>query len=1439
MQQNMDMYLESFDSEPYAFEVTKTQADYTSYGFSTDEGVEYQLTFINSPLLGKRCQVIRLGQKMGDAKTFKQILTKFKDPFRVVATLLAIFEEYTQNDNKGKQKHGYGFMIQEKLFGAYAPLVRRVMRLKLRPKFKLYESAYQHEEKWNIKNVNYIYTHRATFPAASVFDGEEGVKVVSGQGTSVEEVELKTTEPVTIPKPVAEPAQPVAAQTKTVKTPKVDKAVQKKAVSTAGAAKVGQVEKPAQAETQAPNQKVNTGGEVNTDTDKEKTLLVDILTGINKEYQADVPTQLIWVKRDMYDIVNGVTLCTMSDAEVDAGVAFSLLDQNEINISDGFDVVHQVPYGPGNLKAHTLLASFIADIAMNVSSGTMIDNGWYIGENRVEMLHFHNTMGKNPNQSILKMYEEIFDILTGGYLEYNSAGNVANLGQLLTSLTMKAPANVTSKEVSIEEPGPKTIADLEYLGGEGDVEFLIKDLGKIVDVPGKKVSLIWAMRGLEDELLEDTAGFYIKDGNVAYSPLMIDDQPYALDAEVDILTEVPYTPNALKAHATVSMFVYHALNNHYAEDWYVEGKKLDMKLACSLFGGDPEGVQLFLSDADFSLKYEDGTTLETSLLQLVDTMTRSADDWHNKTNDGTTGIDPEQETEQEKAVAGGQKLTGMFSTFHVPHETAKKHGMLISVLEDAIGAKTFFHTLSGQKVSKDLEDKFYASAMMDTKYYGELVEPNNQVALARAMLSRALLTGIDPDGFAYRIKVGSAEYTVNLSQTYSSGMGKFNSGDLWKNLVWAFVSSMITDHGANAFEYLVVHDDGNGLSASKTAWAPIRNSLRVVSGVDVVLDGTSSTPAKEVEVPKKEEPKTTFAYISGYTGTVASPYQLTIPSKDNRFLTDAHSVFETSGNTLLVSTPGCEVGGIGDTVWDELKSHDCMMTGVGADEINDFKSMFSGFADTFPGYPSKVLGRMKASTTKFVPKGMFILVAHAMVDDEMGVLIFHDGKFILVKASELRGEMYGPLKGFEYLDSHPGVFGDLIVSGGDAVSATATKGAYSSTIQTSTMATAALVGNKKMEIANVFKVKVGSFVSNQPPVTTKGLAVKDETFEWKYIAKFKNAKLNIGDFTLDADEDPAVLHDKVAGVLGMLTDKAQISVAGDLLKHFCKLSMDSATFMKVSHQHTNGIKNISAVKGYTNGTFTSINKALRGISETDSAITAIKKIDESYGESGIRLPKEMIVFRGQRMSLNALKGMKEGKSFVMWGYTSTSTDCHTALSFSKGHINMYQHAVSKGESDIDSFMGLNPNLTTEDKVPTLMSIKGLDKTLSLVPGEASKYPTECEVILNRGTVLALRKDIKNPLRIYKEACIIHLEVIGEGAQPGLMTESTFQNGGFTMDKNLKFGEHKDATSFEDTFNGDVNRMALLAGAGVNLGASVVDSQADADNLVKWEGDAFE
>lgn len=196
---------EAFNSEPY--EATHNTSDpwRERYTFKEDENHNYRVEIaaankLGLPPFGAKTRVVRIGFNTNNSAVYKPIVTKFKDPKKVIATILGIINNYKTDGLKGSQIQGFAIMIDPRIFGSYGKTFKRIARMYLRQQFNVSESDYT-----PVEDNHFVWIARKGKNFADVFNGS-GITQDVGQA-NVAQAEQPTNEPTQ--------QEPTAAQQET------------------------------------------------------------------------------------------------------------------------------------------------------------------------------------------------------------------------------------------------------------------------------------------------------------------------------------------------------------------------------------------------------------------------------------------------------------------------------------------------------------------------------------------------------------------------------------------------------------------------------------------------------------------------------------------------------------------------------------------------------------------------------------------------------------------------------------------------------------------------------------------------------------------------------------------------------------------------------------------------------------------------------------------------------------------------------------------------------------------------------------------------------------------------------------------------------------------------------------------------------------------------
>lgn len=181
---------------------------------------------------------------------------------------------------------------------------------------------------------------------------------------------------------------------------------------------------------------------------------------------------------------------------------------------------------------------------------------------------------------------------------------------------------------------------------------------------------------------------------------------------------------------------------------------------------------------------------------------------------------------------------------------------------------------------------------------------------------------------------------------------------------------------------------------------------------------------------------------------------------------------------------------------------------------------------------------------------------------------------------------------------------------------------------------------------------------------------------------------------------------------------------------------------------------MKAVKKYTGSAYANVNRYLRGIpleageNEQDQ-IDLINDIDKAFMMYGVKLPRNFKVYRGASASMADIEALNKYDSIPLNGYSSVSTKPQIAEDFTQiqDQRDVIAGQVAAANGDNDQLSQQHFGSKQGNKI--LYSIDRLDRCLSLLARDASKFANEEEIILNRGTEVVLKGGDKLSQKVYR------------------------------------------------------------------------------------------
>lgn len=157
-----------------------------------------------------------------------------------------------------------------------------------------------------------------------------------------------------------------------------------------------------------------------------------------------------------------------------------------------------------------------------------------------------------------------------------------------------------------------------------------------------------------------------------------------------------------------------------------------------------------------------------------------------------------------------------------------------------------------------------------------------------------------------------------------------------------------------------------------------------------------------------------------------------------------------------------------------------------------------------------------------------------------------------------------------------------------------------------------------------------------------------------------------------------------------------------------------------------------SIGAYTSTAYSFINDFLIGLDTADSTVrTHIDNLDEAFINNPSRLPKGTTLYRYQGLTNELAATFLETGVFYFNNYVSTS--------LLVPGLNYITQAINKDTGF--TFANNDDNIETlgkQARVRVRFVITNADKIGVIIPGSSSDFPTECEVILPRGTMFKLQ-----------------------------------------------------------------------------------------------------
>lgn len=147
---------EAFNSEPYPVEYS-VSGQTERYIFEEDPTHQYRIEINKADRsipLGRDVRTVWIAHK-NSGRVYRPIIGKFKDPRRVIATVLDVLNKYKDEGRLGSRVKGFAIRLQGQNFGAYAGFVNKIAKMYLRQQFDVKQDpVYDSENDANLVLIN-------------------------------------------------------------------------------------------------------------------------------------------------------------------------------------------------------------------------------------------------------------------------------------------------------------------------------------------------------------------------------------------------------------------------------------------------------------------------------------------------------------------------------------------------------------------------------------------------------------------------------------------------------------------------------------------------------------------------------------------------------------------------------------------------------------------------------------------------------------------------------------------------------------------------------------------------------------------------------------------------------------------------------------------------------------------------------------------------------------------------------------------------------------------------------------------------------------------------------------------------------------------------------------------------------------------------------------
>jgi hypothetical protein len=287
------------------------------------------------------------------------------------------------------------------------------------------------------------------------------------------------------------------------------------------------------------------------------------------------------------------------------------------------------------------------------------------------------------------------------------------------------------------------------------------------------------------------------------------------------------------------------------------------------------------------------------------------------------------------------------------------------------------------------------------------------------------------------------------------------------------------------------------------------------------------------------------------------------------------------------------------------------------------------------------------------------------------------------------------------------------------------------------------------------QAKANTAVAEVPDSLPPALKITDKPVSEFYSDRFKDwVKANRPNLTSSVEFMPGVTIDLPEYDFLALGEKlrtigeafgTQAAITRDranvLLGQLRNKSSSIADFIESQIEQTGlylkpGSKGVAGVKAYSGTDYSRINDYIRKPPEEVSSyntetLDKIRKIDDAFRLYGIRLPKDLPVYRGASISDADVAALDKGGVHVMDSYSSASLKTYTAEDFFRAHPEVGVLSITQTKDNTPVTIDYSIGSKQGNKI--FFTIRGLDRCISLYIAQVSQFSHEKELLINRGT----------------------------------------------------------------------------------------------------------